>query len=473
MANNILRPDEGANDERIYPSGYTQTSNGGTAMARSLLRQLEQIRWSANYTDDVSNIYTADVAEPNVSGTGSLEGDLNNVRSLMKEMKGSTDWYSDLGNYFDPTDTDGSNTENKDLNITSLKNNTLDSKTILIAVAEDNSGAGFTVTATSSGVLTTSGSITTDYATDADRRGLPIWESAAGAYFDEGGDNNTCRVDVLDVDVDGEFDDGTDIIWAKMYDGADNGGTGMGADVYFQFYKGSPGTECDLTGTGVTSVKFIYPKRKLLSEMAEHEWLRTDFVSSWEGDVELIEDLTNLWNYTGAADGETAPSWDQTGSHYLMDGSPTDLEAAINDINVGVGDRDYTTGGDYSLTDGETVTSSLEALNLDVKTNADDIATNTAAIAASSADKYIETLSADLGANVDHDLPYSQTYTPCTTSGQEGKNMDVLVNGQLLCADTGAAGVNADRDYAELDTNTIKFRFALYENTNVTYIIRS
>ena len=69
---------------------------------RSLLRQLEQIRRSATYDDAVSGIYTSAVAEPTVSG--SLEQDLNVIRSLMKEMKGTSDWYGDLGNYFDGTD---------------------------------------------------------------------------------------------------------------------------------------------------------------------------------------------------------------------------------------------------------------------------------------------------------------------------------------------------------------------------------
>ena len=120
-------------------------------MARSFLEQLTQIRRSRIYDDAVSGVYTSAVAEPTVSG--SLQDDLNVVRTLMKTIKGSTDWYSDLGNYFDPTSTTSGNAETKALNLTNIKNNTLDAKTVIIAVSDDNTTAGFTVSGTSDGVL--------------------------------------------------------------------------------------------------------------------------------------------------------------------------------------------------------------------------------------------------------------------------------------------------------------------------------
>lgn len=427
-------------------------------MARSLIRQLEQIRRSATYDDAVSDLYTSAVAEPTISG--SLEGDINVVRSLMKELKGSSDWYGDLGNYFDPTNTTAGNAENKDLNLTNLKNNTLDSKTIIIAVTDDNSGSNYTVSGTSTGVLLTK---TTTYALPTDRRGLPIFASTAnnGTYQDEGASDNVCRVDVLDGSNDQEFSDGTHTIYAKFHDAADFSGTGTGTDVYVRFYKNN--AVCDLSNTDVTAVKFVYPHRKIISAMEEYEWARTDFISGWEGDVELVEDISNLWNYTGAADGETDPTWTNTGSYYLLDGTPTDLEAAVNDINDGVGIRNYSEATGY-LTDGESVTASIEALNLQIKTNADNIS-------ASSGEKYVEAVAIDIAKNTDHDIP-SGTYTPSADAGREGKNMDVFVNGQLLAADTGAAGVNADRDYAEVDNNTIKFRFKVAATANITYVVR-
>ena len=53
-------------------------------MARSLLRQLEQIRRSATYTDAVVSVNTSTVAEPTVSG--SLQDDLNVIRNKGRQF---------------------------------------------------------------------------------------------------------------------------------------------------------------------------------------------------------------------------------------------------------------------------------------------------------------------------------------------------------------------------------------------------
>lgn len=427
-------------------------------MARSLLRQLEQIRRSATYDDAVSGVNTSVVAEPTVSG--SLEEDLNVIRTLLDQVKGNTNWYDDPGKYFDPTDTDVSSTANKQMSLANIKGHTVDAKTVIIAVSDDNSGAGFTVSGTSTGVLS---NITTAYATASDRRGLPIFNSVthSGSYYDESGSDNVCRVDVLDMSNDQEFTDGTYTIYAKLYDGADNGGSGTGSDVYFRFYKND--SPCDLTNTGVTSVKFVYPQRKRMSDMQEYEWLRTDFVSSFEGDVELVDDISNLWGFAGAADDEdsTAGKWTNTASYYLLDADPTDLVAAINDINDGVGSRQYSDTANNVIGDGDSVTASLE-----------DLAEAIEGITPGGS-KYVESPVSTISKNVVHNLPYSITYTPCSVSGTEGKNMDVFVDGQLLAADTGTNGANADRDYGETSGTSVTFRFNVNSNSNITYIVRA
>ncbi len=193
-------------------------------MARSLLRQLEQIRRSATYDDGILSVNTSSIAEPTVSG--SLEEDTNVIRTLLKQLKGSTNWYDDPGKYFNPLDTTSGNALNKQMSLANIKGNTLDSKTIILAVTEDASGAGLTVSGTSIGVLAT---ITTSYALPTVRTGLPIFESIAnaGTYWDESGSDNVCRVDVLDMSNDSEFADPSEnIIYAKMYDGADYSGCG-------------------------------------------------------------------------------------------------------------------------------------------------------------------------------------------------------------------------------------------------------
>lgn len=479
-------------------------------MARSLLEQLTQIRRSRTYDDAVVGVCTSAVAEPTISG--SLEEDLNVIRTLMKGLKGTVDWFGDLGNYFDPTNTDLGSTDTKDLNLNNISGNTLDSKTVIIAVSDDNSGSNYTVSGTSTGVLISN---TTAYATPTDRRGLPIFDSVAntGSYWDEGGSDNTCRIDVLNTVNDAEFTDGTYLIYAKFHDGADFGGTGTGSDVYIRFYKN--GSPCDLSGTNVVSIKFVYPQRRVMSAMQEHEWLRTDFVSSWEGDIELIEDISNLWSFTGASDNTIDPTWNNTGTNYLLNGDPDDLMEAIDNLNDGIGDATYTS---TYLTNGEDITVSLNTLGLGIESNDTDISTNVTDISnleaaagtstglagldyssnnyiidntslktaigaldaavgiTAGGNKYIEEITSSIVKNTYHSLPIAAVlaggYTPSSTVGREGANMDIYISGQLLAADTGIDGVNADRDYGETTTSGITFRFKISKDTNITYIIR-
>jgi len=438
-------------------------------MARSLLRQLEQIRRSATYDDAVASVTTSGVAEPTTGG--SLEGDLNNIRSLMKLTKGTADWYTDLGKYFDPTDTTSGNAENKDLNITNFKNNTLDAKTVILAVQEDNSGDGYTVSGTSTGVLLTSANSTVynvAYAIATDRRGLPIFASTAnaGTYYDEGGADRVVRIDVLDKATDAQIQDNSgNNIYAKFHDGADFSGTGAGTDVYVRFYANDAVTDLSAVSGTVTEVYFIVPRRKVMADVEEYEWQRTDFVSSWEGDIEIVEDILHLWSYTGASDGvsSTAGSWTNTTGNYPLSGNPSNLQSAIDAINTAAGDRSYTENN--YIVDGEGLATSIDKLDMEIKDLMDAISTGAST-------KYIEEVASDITAGTEHALPSSLTYTPDSTSGQEGKNMDVYVGGQLLAADTGAAGVNADRDYGETSTSGITFRFNVQAGRNITYMIR-
>lgn len=431
-------------------------------MGRSLIRQLEQILNTDTYDDSVGGVNVSAVAEPSVSGT--LQGDLNVIRTLIKDTKGTSYWYSDLGNYFDPTSASGG-LDTKSVSLANMAGNTLDSKTILMAVEEDNSGSGYTVSGVSTGALV---SVSTAYATPTSRVGLPIYASTAnaGSYHDEGGQDRVCRVDVVDMSAGAEMQtDAGHTIYAKMHDAADFSGTGTGTDVYMRLYANDAVTDLStVSGGAPSSIKFVYPHRKLLSNMSEYDWLRTDFISSWEGDVELVEDIQNIWSFTGASnDDGSAQPWDNATGNYMLASDPDNLKDAIDDINDGIGDATYTPGN--YITSGETVATSIEALDIQLKTVTDDLEDV-------SGNKIVESVSSTIGANVYHDLPGSVLYTPDATSGSEGKNMDVYVGGQLLSADTGSGGANADRDYGETTTSGVTFRFEIQTGRNVTYMIR-
>ncbi len=433
-------------------------------MARSLLRQLEQIRRAATYDDAVSDVNLVAVAEPTVSG--SLEEDTNVLRTLMKQLKGTTNWYDAPPKYFDPTNTDALSTANKDATLDNFSGNTLDAKTIIVAVSDDNYGSGYTVSGTSTGVLLTP--VTTNYADAANRLGLPIFASTAnnGSYYDEGGDDNVCRVDIINTVTEGEFATTSGYtVYGKFHDGADFGGTGETSDVYIRFYANNEAIDLSSVSGTISNIKFVYPVRKRLSDMQEYEWLRTDFISSWEGDVELIEDINNMWGYTGASNNvsSTEGTWSNTTASYLLQSDPSSLKTAIDLINNGVGSRLYAEGN--YITDGSTITAALDALDQELKDISDSIA-------AGVGEKYIESVGTAIVKNVPHTLPYSITYTPEDTAGREGMNMDVYVDGQLLAADTGLNGANADRDYAETSTTSITFRFVIQTGRNITYVVR-
>jgi len=430
---------------------------------RSLIRQLEQIRRSATYNDVVSNVNSSAVAEPTISG--SLEDDLNNLRTLVKDVKGSTNWYDTTGTYFDPKDTDSSSTANKDLNLDNISGNTLDSATIILAVTDNNTAAGYTVSGTSTGVLI---DLSTAYATDADRRGLPIFASTAhnGSYHDEGGDDTVCRIDVVNNDTDASiYNNSGELIYARFHDGADFSGTGTGTDVYARFYANN--VACDLStvsGVDVTNISFVYPHRKVMADMEEYEWLRTDFISSWEGDIELIEDISNLWSYTGANnDDENPQPWNNVSASYIFSDAgasgPSSLKSALDYLNDGVGDRLYLEQN--YITSGESIADSLDKLDQEI-----------ADLNAQSGDKYVEETSVLIHKNVPYTLPYSITYTPDGTAGREGSNLDIYVGGQLLAASTGVNGVNSDRDYNEASTTTVTFMFNIQAGRNITYVVR-
>ena len=461
--------------------------------ARSLLQQLEQIAGSESYTDIISGIHSGSVAEPADSTvSGSLEYDLNMIRAHLRRLKNpATDWYAPLSTYtlaFDGSTVSG--TVEEIVTPSHGTGNLLDAKSVILPVDNDNSGSGHTVSGTMTGFLFSTG---TKYADSADRRGLPIYLAAdnPGTWYDEGGSDGVTRIDLLDMSTGNEFVDGSgNVVFARFQDGQDaaTGGTGELTDVFVKFYTSAgPYT---WTAGDPTSIGMVYPQRKILSELDEDDWFRTEFVSGVEGDVELIEDIENLWSYTGASDGVTDPTWTNTAAAYLLQTNPTTLAGGIDIINTGIGDRDFTTTNYYAIqSDGQTITQTLEDLNLaigdrdytdgyylnddeTVSTSLD--ALNVAlwnlqqATASGIGEKYVVTTGTAITAETNWDLP-TGTYTPYASDTQPGKHMDVYVNGQLLAADYSTAGNN---DYEEVDSDTIKFHFTVKANANITYVIR-
>jgi len=459
-----------ASVDGIYYADEALTFNSvsvPSSSQRSLLTQFEQIYKTSVYSDSVSNVNTSDVAEPTsttISGSSDsvLEHDMNVLRTLMKQIKGTSDWFSELPTYFDPSDTDGISTENAELDLSAMANNTLDAKTILLAVNDSNSGAGFSVSPGDAGFLFDT---TLTYADLDDRRGLPIYSSTtnSGTYYDEGGLDRVVGIDLLNMTTASEFRDiSGNIIYAKFHDAADYSGTGEGTDSYVKFYTDDG--SYTLTSGDPTSIMMVYPYRKVMSDVAEHEWTRTDFVSSWEGDSITVEKIVDLWSYTGASNDEATPVWTTISGSPLVDTNDTNIYEAIDSVNDSFGDRVYVEQN-YT-TSGESITDSLDAL---------DIGLSSASVLAEAgiAEKYIEVVVSTIDSGTSHQLPIGVSYTQSSSSGQYGKNLDVFLDGQLLTASTGLAGVNEDGDYSETSPTHITFHIKVHKYSNITYKIRA
>ena len=510
-------------------------------MSRSLIRQLEQIRRAEVYDDAVVDFNTSAVAEPVISG--SLEEDMNVLRSIIKQVKGSTNWFDNPGKYFNPLDTNAGSVANKQLSLANISGHTTDSKMVIIAV---KSALAYPIVSGTEGVLIVP--FDAAYADNNDRHGLPIFSSVSGTnYWDLGGQDPTCRVDVINTRTGAEMATSSGTIYGKLHDGLDHGGVGEGlgtaGDVYVQFYV--DGVEVDLSEVdgGLEdgdSVTFVYPYRRRMSDVLDYEWLRTDFVSGFQGDIVLIDDITNLWQYTGAGNDILTPApWTNESASYPFASSADNLRDAVDILNTEFGNRIYTANsivtsgdplgdsiedlnnalyaaqgninniqiditnisgsisniqgdisniqGDISniegdittitgtmigdliftnnnfFNDGDSITNIFESL-------ADALTTISGALDVAAPEKYVESVGTIIAKNTPHATPAA--YTPVSTANREGMNMDVYVDGQLLAADTGAAGVNADRDYAETDGNNITFRFNIQAGRNITYVIR-
>lgn len=142
---------------------------------------------------------------------------------------------------------------------------------------------------------------------------------------------------------------------------------------------------------------FYTGDRYLLSELSETAD-RTTLIGGVVADAELTQDIAEIREYIGAADGDTTPALTNTGADFVWSDLPnpsdTSVEECLNELNEQIGDRNYTGA---ILSDGQTITASLQAI--------------ANAISASSVTRVIERLGAAIPKNTAHTLPGGNTYT--------------------------------------------------------------
>jgi hypothetical protein len=153
-------------------------------------------------------------------------------------------------------------------------------------------------------------------------------------------------------------------------------------------------------------------------------------------DAALTQDIGEIREFIGAADGETSPTLTNTGANYVWSDLPnpsdTSVEECLNELNEQIGDRNYT---GLFLTSGQTITASLQALSN--------------AIAGSSVTRVIERLTSAIPKQTAHTLPGGNTYTLDGTNN----GVNLWVFWRKLLRDPGS--VANDDDYAETSTTQI------------------
>jgi hypothetical protein len=210
--------------------------------------------------------------------------------------------------------------------------------------------------------------------------------------------------------------------------------------------------------TQASPVDLAYAYRRRIDQFLDTD-LRVTMTQGLQTDADLRQDVTDIQQTIGEADGATSLNGLLTNlTNYfcfsdLPDATPSVVEA-LNTLNTQIGDRVYADPGkaQCSLTDGETITASLQKI-------AD-------ALAGFSINRTVERVATQIKKGDYHLLPGSITYTVDGT--YNGQNMWVFWRGvlrhpgplQVLGAPTG-------NEYEETDATHI----TPYQNINVQDII--
>jgi hypothetical protein len=180
---------------------------------------------------------------------------------------------------------------------------------------------------------------------------------------------------------------------------------------------------------------------------------RTTLIGGIIADAELTQDIAEIREFIGAADGDTTPALTNTGADFIWSDLPnpadTSVEECLNEINEQVGDRQYT---GVVLTDGATITANLQEL--------------ANAISGSSITRVIERLTADVAKNTAHTLPGGNSYTLDGTDN--GANMFVVW--RKLWRDPGPNTVTSN-DYEETSTTQITPYEKVADGDSINYLI--
>lgn len=437
-------------------------------MARSFLSQLLQVDASASYNDGVASPHTVGVAEAQTS----LEGDMNVVRTLLKDLIGSTNWY-DQSNMTVNGITDKYFVELLHVSGFETVNVTGGSTTAFDTAIKTITGHG----------NGTGNSTTTGIVVDATLpHKLSIRQAGSNDPVDDGSNNE---------------------VYGRL--------SWSGTEYTVTFYSDVSGTETPYTFASATDIDLAYVAKS--SRYEDLSWERfLDFgfhdVSGLVGTLNddsvvvdgmtyLLSGLTTQAQVNTKLDNLGNPATGQGASLIAIEDASsywtgTDVETALDEILTQIGGTTSTTY-DFTennvLADNDYVYPALDKLDLKwgdlASTSVGEGATlvglvdaggNTTETTVEGAIselyglindvsgwiKVSETTSGTISSGTSHTIPGGNTFTPAAG----GLNMDIYLSGQLLLEGVG-------NDYTEdVGGTSVTFLFTVPTGKNITYQIR-
>lgn len=447
-------------------------------MPRSFLNQLLQVSAtaSANYDDAIGSVHTGGVAE----AQDSLEGDLNVLRSLTKDLAGTTNWYDEV-----------------DLSVQGISG-----KFFLEQIAPAGFSTGTAIAASGS-----------TNAFDTAIQTITNHNDGGGNSTTEGvvvNSTKAYRIEVRDHATQNPFDDGNNNeVYGRL--------SWSGTEYVITWYSWVSGTETPYSFASgqtvdISSVLKSAPYKELTWDIfTNNGWhdvsgivgtLADDNVVV-DGMTDFLSGLTTQATVNARVDELGVEDTAGQGAYYIgIDDSATgsngyftgtDVMNALTEVSTQLGGD---TSGTFDFTeenvlaDNDAVYSALNKLDLqwgDLFSTANGEGASLIGVEdaggyftstnvegslqeigqaledVSGWEKTSEVTSGAITSGTPHTVPNSLTYTPDGTN--PGANMDVYLNGQLLLAGAG-------NDYTETTGTTITFTFTVPNNAIITYAIR-
>jgi len=438
-------------------------------MGRSLLFQLEQIAASATYDDAVGSVHTAGVAE----GQSHLEGDQNVFRTMLKAIKGTTNWWDapiksiqDLADKFFIQPVHLAGFENV---ATGTGGSTTAFDTVLKTITNHANGAGgasaegIVLDVTRAYKLIIRDHLTQDALTDGSNNEIygrlsytggnyvVTWYSYVNGVETAYTFTGSANVDLAYVAVSRKFQD---LDWSQFLDFEFHDITGLSGSVTDDNVS-VDGMSFLLAG--LTTQAGVNLKVDKLGSTAAGEGASGVKISDSSNYYTGTDIETALDELEAQLGGDSSVAYDFGENNVLADNDA--VYAALNKLDLKFGDLASAANGEgaslVSIEDagGFTSQTTVEGALQEIFQSLEDV---------SGWEKVSETTSGVITSGTSHTIPGSKTFTQATG----GLNMDIFFNGQLLLEGAG-------NDYTE-DAGGTSFKplFDIPSGANLTYMIR-